>query len=473
MKRIRAAALDDETLAIDTQSLRAILACVFADVSEAVIVTDRDRRVVMTNEAANTLFRYPPDEFRGLHTLALYERAEDFEQLGTTHYHGDADGERHTYFMRYRRKDGSVFEGETTGGAIRGSDQNRPMFVGIIRDVSSHIATDKVLHSLHQITSDPTRGFAQRQREIVELGAQHFGVPYGVVAQIDNQHYEIKEAHSPDGSIVPGTVNDVSDTFCWHVIAKHGPFGIHHAAESQLCTHPCYNTFQLESYLGAPITVDGELYGSLSFSSPLPTPPFNQRDYDLMGMFAQWLGHEIARQRDLDALREAHERVHRLATHDELTGLGNRRLLTEQFEQELERVHRYARSLSVALIDFDHFKQLNDRYGHAAGDAALQLFARLARQTLRASDTIGRWGGEEFLALLPETPLSAAAGTLERLVESVRNTPLEVAGEQIPLTISAGVTSTRGNESVEQVLKRADEALYRAKNDGRDRVHCR
>ena len=473
LKRKRADVKEDETLTLDTQSLRLILAGVFADVSEAVIVTDVDRRVVMTNTAANNLFRYSAAEFAGLFTAELYERQQDFEELGATRYNAQADDVHRTYLMRYRRRDGSVFEGETTGGVIRDSEQGSPMFLGIVRDVSSRIATDKVLHALHQITSDPTRGFEQRQREIIELGAQHFGLPYGVVAQIVDQRYEIMEALSPDGSIAAGEVYDVSDTYCWHVLAQRGPFGVHHAAESQLCAHPCYEKFKLEAYLGAPIAVDGRVYGVLSFSSSLPTTAFGQRDYDLMGMFAQWLGHEIAREQDLTALRVAHERLHRLATHDELTGLGNRRLLVEQFDHELDRGHRYAHSLSVALIDFDHFKQLNDRYGHAAGDAALKLFARLARQTLRTSDTIGRWGGEEFLALLPETPLSAAAGTLERLIAAMRDTPLEIDGETIPLTVSAGVTSTRGDEAPEQVLKRADEALYRAKDDGRDRVHCR
>ncbi|WP_293626667.1 sensor domain-containing diguanylate cyclase [Salinisphaera sp.] len=472
MKNLKEGRIADEALALDSQSLRVLLARVFAEVSEAVIVSDVDRQVVMTNEAANRLFRYTADEFAGLSTAELYERREDFEQLGATRYNAQADDARHTYLMRYRRRDGSVFEGETTAGAIRHGDRGTPLFLGIIRDVSSHIATNKVLHSLNQITSDPTRGFEQRRREIVELGVQHFAMAYGVVAKIDGQRYEVKEAESPDGSIAVGAIYELPDTYCYHVLSKRGPFGVHHAGESKLNAHPCYAKFRLESYLGAPITVDGRVYGVLSFSSSLPSSPFTQQDYDLIAMFAQWLGHEIAREQDLAALRHAHERLQTLATQDELTGLANRRLLSEQLDHELNRGQRYTRNLSVALIDFDHFKQLNDRYGHAAGDAALKLFADIARQTLRNSDTIGRWGGEEFLALLPETTLPAAANTLERLVARVRDTPLEIEGEQITLTVSAGVTCAQNDETPAQVLKRADDALYSAKDDGRDRVNC-
>ena len=471
MKNLKEGRIADEALALDSQSLRVLLARVFAEVSEAVIISDVDRRVVMTNEAANRLFRYTAAEFAGLSTAALYERREDFEQLGATRYNAQADDARHTYLMRYRRRDGSVFEGETTGGAIRHGDRGKPLFLGIIRDVSSHIATNKVLHSLNQITSDPTRGFEQRRREIVELGVQHFAMAYGVVAKIDGQRYEVKEAESPDGSIAVGAIYELPDTYCYHVLSKRGPFGVHHAGESKLNAHPCYAKFRLESYLGAPITVDGRVYGVLSFSSSLPSSPFNQQDYDLIAMFAQWLGHEIAREQDLAALRHAHERLQTLATQDDLTGLANRRLLSEQLDHELNRGQRYTRNLSVALIDFDHFKQLNDRYGHAAGDAALKLFADIARQTLRNSDTIGRWGGEEFLALLPETTLPAAANTLERLVARVRDTPLEIEGEQITLTVSAGVTCAQSDETPAQLLKRADDALYCAKDDGRDRVN--
>lgn len=120
-------------------------------------------------------------------------------------------------------------------------------------------------------------------------------------------------------------------------------------------------------------------------------------------------------------LREAHEQLQRIASQDELTGLANRRELTYRIERELDRERRPGRLLAVALFDFDHFKQINDRYGHATGDVALQLFARQAMASLRGSDILGRCGVEKFVLLLPKACAETAARVVERLLEALRS----------------------------------------------------
>lgn len=163
----------------------------------------------------------------------------------------------------------------------------------------------------------------------------------------------------------------------------------------------------------------------------------------------------------------------RLATEDNLTGIPNRGRTIELATAALESAVAHARALTVAIIDLDHFKAINDRCGHAAGDHVLREFARVGRGALRATDVLGRWGGEEFLLILPETTLDAALATVERLRVLALAIQLPTADKDPPLriTFSAGLATTAdGARSLDEIIARADAALYEAKNEGRDLV---
>jgi len=175
--------------------------------------------------------------------------------------------------------------------------------------------------------------------------------------------------------------------------------------------------------------------------------------------------------RDISANKKTEEELLRLAATDPLTGALNRREFTTLAEQESQRLHRYGRPLSILMLDLDHFKQLNDAYGHAAGDLALQRFTTLCCSTLRNIDIFGRWGGEEFVALLPETDAEGAAVIAERLRKAVSESVLMYNGNRITHTVSIGVAQYRAGEtSVDTALSRADSAVYDAKKAGRDRI---
>jgi len=175
-------------------------------------------------------------------------------------------------------------------------------------------------------------------------------------------------------------------------------------------------------------------------------------------------------QRQKYALGAALERINHLAAHDDLTGLLNRRRMSEVVQAERERCVRSRRPLVLALLDLDFFKLVNDRYGHAAGDAVLCAFAGRVLDNLRSTDVLARWGGEEFLLLLPETSLDGALVLLERVRREVAELCVETANGEIRLTVSIGVAAGRVQDTMEQVLEHADEALYQAKAQGRDRV---
>ena len=177
--------------------------------------------------------------------------------------------------------------------------------------------------------------------------------------------------------------------------------------------------------------------------------------------------------RDVSERREATDAMRRSLWSDHLTGLANRRVLFEAAELELERWRRAPRALSVVMIDADHFKAINDRFGHAAGDAVLRHLAAALGATFGAHDTVARLGGEEFVALLPGVDTPAAVSLAERLCRSVAAQPVRVGEHVIAYTVSAGVaTMAPGVGGVDALLQRADAAMYAAKAAGRDRVEC-
>jgi diguanylate cyclase (GGDEF)-like protein len=175
--------------------------------------------------------------------------------------------------------------------------------------------------------------------------------------------------------------------------------------------------------------------------------------------------------RALQARHAAQRELERLATQDELTGLLNRRAFLEAAEAEFRRARRYGRPTAVILLDVDHFKQINDTHGHAAGDEVLRRFAEAVVSTLRTADFIGRIGGEEFAALLPETSRPEAQTVAERVRERVAALRVGDGPLAFAVAVSAGLTVLEPtDERLEDVLERADRALYQAKQTGRNRV---
>jgi diguanylate cyclase (GGDEF)-like protein len=186
----------------------------------------------------------------------------------------------------------------------------------------------------------------------------------------------------------------------------------------------------------------------------------------LAGQLSQWRRDLQVQKREL---REALERLKTLATHDELTGLPNRHHV-QQWVRDAEADGRAQRVAAVALIDLDHFKRINDRLGHAAGDRVLRVFAREAARLLRRQDMLARWGGEEFLLVMPDTPPEDAQVALARLRERLAMPETWADGPEVRATFSAGVAMKGQEQSLDDAVRRADAALYSAKDAGRDRV---
>lgn len=170
----------------------------------------------------------------------------------------------------------------------------------------------------------------------------------------------------------------------------------------------------------------------------------------------------------LDQLRVELNANQALLHQDPLTGILNRRGMDDLLAREAARSRRVSGALAVAMIDLDHFKQINDSRGHSAGDRTLIHFVEVAKSMLRETDVLVRYGGEEFLVILPETDVASAEGVIERFKQAIAQTPLILEGKQISFTFSAGIAQLRAGENSHGLVLRADQALYEAKQAGRD-----
>lgn len=198
----------------------------------------------------------------------------------------------------------------------------------------------------------------------------------------------------------------------------------------------------------------------------------------MMQRFSRMADDVLAARRDLESkviertreLRESNSRLEKLSITDSLTGAFNRRHLFTLLHSERERILRGGKSMALLLIDLDHFKKINDQFGHAAGDLVLKEFVLRSQVTVRATDFVFRYGGEEFVILLPSETAEGAALLAERLRQAFEAEPIAYENHLIHITASFGVASFRVDETIESVLSRADQLLYQAKNEGRNRV---
>ena len=185
-------------------------------------------------------------------------------------------------------------------------------------------------------------------------------------------------------------------------------------------------------------------------------------------MFIQYIRYnEIYKNRIREDLEEKNHMLEKIAKIDGLTGIANRDYINDFLSKEMSRANRYETNLTIIMVDIDHFKQINDTYGHLSGDKVLINFAKVIRQNIRESDLIGRWGGEEFLIICPDTDLDSAVVITQKLQETLKYMECDT---NYDITGSFGVATYRIDFTLEEFIELADERMYRAKKLGRDRI---
>lgn len=310
--------------------------------------------------------------------------------------------------------------------------------------------------------------------ELADIAGHVCETPVALISFVDRDRQWFKAAL---GLPLRQTVR--SQSVCHYALQQTGVFVVTDLAQDPRFAHFDIVTQEhpLRFYAGAPlVTPDGHVLGTLCVLDHRPRV-LSDRVVGLLSALACQVVRllELKRANDrqgqmLAELDAARQQMAVLAHTDVLTGLANRRSFTERLRQEQALLQRSNEPACLLMMDLDHFKRINDLHGHHVGDQALQLFADLCRSVFRASDVVGRWGGEEFLALLPATGLEQAQAVAQRVHAALAQQPLPGIEPPHRLSVSMGLTLFDPLRPLDVTLRLLDSALYTAKREGRSRT---
>src|SRR5450755_3550243 len=462
--------------------LERVLEQVLEQTGEAVIVKDLNAVVTYWNREAASLYGFYAHEavgqpLRKLHAADLsdadYARLLDRVRAG---HPTSSSAER-------RKKTGEIVRVTLKTSPLLDAQGKLVGEITIARDVTALHRTEESLRSNNRALAATVRQLESFHRDsealsrmtellqsctqraeaysiVRETGAQLFPHSSGSLFIYRESRDMLEHATSWGGDRAPEATLAPED--CWalrlgnpHFVPRKGAIRCRHAHEDA------------ESYVCMPVQGQGRILGLFHIAvevSPRSLRPARAIDRRLRAMTDR-VGPALANLKLRDALRE-------MALHDGLTGLYNRRYLEDALNRELHRAERSDKPVSVVMIDIDHFKHFNDQFGHDAGDLVLSAIAGAVTKSIRPCDIACRYGGEELAIVLPEASLESARGRVEQLRLAIRDTNLIHLGQRLPApTASLGVAVYPANGmKPADLLKAADQALYRAKQEGRDRV---
>jgi len=345
---------------------------------------------------------------------------------------------------------------------VRAEDESRRHLVDILHEVMGNLPAEEIFHLLARRLARALR-LSHASVVIAKPGATT-----GVVATAFEQPHlhdlEVELEKYPEvisalNGRIPVLIPDLKHC------PLYAPLRAKWAAEGTLVT--------VRSVMALPFPLDGENMGVFLLRRTMDTPTFDTSDVEFASTVVKSAVAAIQRAHALESTRADNHRLEALAQTDPLTQLVNRRALTVRLVTEMERVRRYNAPLAMLLLDLDHFKLINDTYGHLVGDDVLSAVATVLQRAVRAVDTVARYGGEEFVIILPETGVHGAVTFAERLRDKLASTRFPIAaGQDIHVTGSIGVATYPSPqiESVDDLFRAADAALYRAKGRGRNLV---
>ncbi len=330
-------------------------------------------------------------------------------------------------------------------------------------DVAQTLVHEQRLNEISQIISSSLDLNAVLQT-ILQLTTQLVNADMAALALISGDKQQLLYNHTYN---LPGTLERTAvpagEGLSWEVAVKNASLLV-----DDYQRHPAalgeWKKLGARAFLGVPLVAGNDTLGTLNLFRRIQGRPFNDRDRFLAEMVARQAGMAIQ-----NASR--YEEAKHLATHDSLTGLYTRHHFFDLAHREYERSRRYQRPMSIVMLDLDGLKQINDVYGHQCGDRALQVLAQICQSTLRQVDLIGRYGGDEFIILLPETDLLKAMRAAERVRDRANQTVIQDHQGPVRISVSLGVASLEDDiDNIEALVDRADQAQYLAKESGKNRV---
>lgn len=448
--------------------------------------------ILKMTDALPTLIAYVDPDLRYRFVNAAYERVsgmprmalfgkpvveivgEDAMQQLEPRMRRALNGERVRFEQTVRLRAGHEFRARTEyipdeghGGEILG-------FYAVIEDVSHYAEVIEMMRRIHETVHRAGLDHESTINELLRYGCDYLEVETGIVSDTRDGRYTVRQVVPADAGVSPGDVFEIGDTYCDVALRADQVVATERAGrDPRIQGHPCYERFGLETYIGVPLLDRGKVVGTLNFSSTEPRDrPFSDPERELVRLMGGAIERLLIQDRFEKGLFRSRLDMEKRAKTDSLTGAPNRAAIFSEFENLLD--YRKAEDVraSIALMDVDHFKRINDRYGHLAGDKVLVELTETLRDAIRDGDAIGRVGGEEFLVLLPGAGLDDACAILERIRKRVEAMDVRAeSGEAVPVTVSVGVAEA-DDDDVDRVYSRADKALYRAKEAGRNRVEA-
>lgn len=297
----------------------------------------------------------------------------------------------------------------------------------------------------------------------LELGCRLFGFDYGYVTRFGEATIAILNAVGDGAGVRPGAIYPRAEALSRHVAGERPSLFIPNLDEAPWDADPARLTAPWRSYYATKLVVGGRDFGAMVFAARSPHAAIADLDRDLLQLMALFIAGALERAQHA-------ERIEQLAFFDSLTGLPNRVLFDDRMKQTLIAARRYNRGFSVMYLDLDDFKEINDRYGHPAGDLVLKAVGERLLFALRESDTVARFGGDEFAVLQPVVNGASDARDLAEKILSTLREPLTAGGAEHRVHASIGIALYPQDAlTPEELMERADRALYRAKRAGRNR----
>lgn len=320
---------------------------------------------------------------------------------------------------------------------------------------------------MHHDAIDIPESTREAWQKSVDMMADLIDVPAALILRVsDDEHFQVFVASRTQGNVY--AAGDLTERHTGHFfdtsLEENGLLQVANVATDARWRDGQSSRRGMVSYMGLPlIWPDGEAFGVICVLDGKENR-YSARAERLLDQFQEIINLHLA------LLFQQHE-LREKTRIDALTGAFTRRDFFESGRAELKRARRYGIPLSVLLLDFDHFKEINDQHGHATGDAVLKLLTRRIMDALRSSDKYYRFGGEEFVVLLPHSELDDARMVAERIRVLVEARGVEFRNQEIPVTVSIGIARLEGaGETLDELVAKADKALYRAKELGRNRV---
>ncbi len=326
--------------------------------------------------------------------------------------------------------------------------------------LNSPSALDGIGAELLSVTSEHSLGFARQAQAVMALGCRRLGMGVALLSRVSGDAGEVVAAVELYG----GRAASLEDP-CAGLVLKHGgPVGWR-GGELPGAPRAALEELGLRSYFGVPVVVDGEDFGVLAFCDPDGEgPPLGDDQRELMSLLSAWLGSELYRARSAQALK-------RLTRIDPLTQLLNRRGAEHAMERLFKRASHDGAALTAVLIDLDDFKRINDDYSHDVGDLVLMEVAERIRASVRERDLVARVGGDEFLAVLPESSPEQSLHVAGRIRRAIASAPVETPSGAIEVRASLGISLIgEGPARVTNILRQVSPKLKESKRKGKDRV---